>query len=251
MANIQPYTDQIRTARYGEQVRGSIVNALEAMNDDINDDTQSAGAYAQQAQASAQDAAQTASDLSSTLTQIETDMEAYEAAEQARDTAEQARASAENARQAAEIQRENTESGYVAQARTYAQTAAQHASSDNATLSKSWAEGNTGYRDGEDTNNAKYWASQARQAAFGEAVISFNGRIGSVVPEEGDYSADLITRGTGTVETSLVSLEENMEEKVGKTTATINLNTSAASSTDDGRLYAAIVALGWESEVIV
>ena len=36
MANIQPYIDQILNAVYGEEVRSSIVNALEKINDDNN-----------------------------------------------------------------------------------------------------------------------------------------------------------------------------------------------------------------------
>lgn len=36
MANIQPYIDQILNAVYGEEVRSSIVNALEKVNDDNN-----------------------------------------------------------------------------------------------------------------------------------------------------------------------------------------------------------------------
>ena len=46
MANIKPYTDQISSARYGEEGAGSIVNALTAMNDQISDDTASAATYA-------------------------------------------------------------------------------------------------------------------------------------------------------------------------------------------------------------
>lgn len=38
---------------------------------------------------------------------------------------------------------------------------------DNATLSKSWAVGGTGTREGEDTNNAKYWAGQAQAISSG------------------------------------------------------------------------------------
>ena len=212
MANIQPYTDQIRTARYGEQVRGSIVNALEAMNDDINDDTQSAGAYAQQAETSAQNAAQTASNLSSTLTRIETDMEAYDAAEQSRDTAEQERATAEAARKTAEQEREDVESGYVAQARTYAQQAAQHASSDNAILSQSWAVGGTSTRYGEDTNNAKYYADLAAEVVTEGGVASFNGRTGNVLPESGDYDSDSIVHGSGTVNSALQSIGTNLSD---------------------------------------
>ena len=36
MANIQPYIDQILNAVYGEEVRSSIVNALEKVNYDNN-----------------------------------------------------------------------------------------------------------------------------------------------------------------------------------------------------------------------
>lgn len=36
MANIQPYIDQIQNAVYGEEVRSSIINALEKVNDDNN-----------------------------------------------------------------------------------------------------------------------------------------------------------------------------------------------------------------------
>ena len=36
MANIKPYTDQIQNATYGEEVRSSIINALNVVNDDNN-----------------------------------------------------------------------------------------------------------------------------------------------------------------------------------------------------------------------
>lgn len=38
----------------------------------------------------------------------------------------------------------------------------------NAFEAKSWAVGGTGYRSGEDTNNAKYWSEQARKAVGGD-----------------------------------------------------------------------------------
>lgn len=41
------------------------------------------------------------------------------------------------------------------------------AAAASATLSESWAVGGTGTRDGEDTNNAKYWAEQAQQVSQG------------------------------------------------------------------------------------
>ena len=59
---------------------------------------------------------------------------------------------------------------------------------DSAILSQSWAVGDTGTREGENTDNARYWAQQAHMAAGG-GVVSFNGRTGSVIPKKGDYKA--------------------------------------------------------------
>lgn len=59
---------------------------------------------------------------------------------------------------------------------------------DSAILSQSWAVGDTGTREGENTDNARYWAKQAHMAAGG-GVVSFNGRTGSVIPKKGDYTA--------------------------------------------------------------
>ncbi|MDO5131454.1 MAG: hypothetical protein Q4D81_00545 [Eubacteriales bacterium] len=166
MANITPYTEQISTARYGNQVRSSIVAALEAMNRDINDDTASAQAYAGNAAVSAQAAANTADGLSDVLSSLSALESTVEAAEGLRGTAEASRVSAENARVVAEAARENSETGYVAQARNYAQQAASYATSDYAIAAKSWAVGDTaGSREGENTNNAKYWAQQAQSTA--------------------------------------------------------------------------------------
>lgn len=63
--------------------------------------------------------------------------------------------------------------------------------SNKATEAESWAVGGTGSRSGEDTNNAKYWSEQAQGAVTG--VTSFNGRIGAVVPTNGDYSINQIS----------------------------------------------------------
>ena len=57
---------------------------------------------------------------------------------------------------------------------------------------QSWAVGGTGTREGEDTNNAKYWAEQAHQAADG--VVSFNAEI-----PKGRMRGDI--KGTGKVGT--------------------------------------------------
>lgn len=265
MANITPYTNQIREARLGRDVRSSIVNALEAMNTDINNDTASARTYATNAATSASQADATAQGLVETLAQIETDLSTFESAENIRNSAEAGRVSAETARVAAERVRENAETGYVAQARNYAAQAQQYASSDNAILSQSWAIGGTSTRYGEDANNAKYWCEQAAYIVSEGGVASFNGRAGVVVPESGDYDASQIARGTGTVDSSLTGLETNyntltnttipglqsdINAKVDKTTPLVNLDTQAAASTVDGQLTAALTALGWLNDVV-
>ena len=82
-----------------------------------------------------------------------------------------------------------TSAGESATAAANSATAAK-ASEDAA---QSWAVGGTGTRDGEDTNNAKYWAEQAQQSVGG--VASFNGRAGIVVPKAGDYDKGMVGLG--------------------------------------------------------
>ena len=98
------------------------------------------------------------------------------AAEAQRETNETQRIENENARIAAEQARVDETNGVVAQANQAAQ---------------SWAVGGTGTREGEDTNNAKYWSEQAAAAAGG-GVTSFKGRTGSVIPASGDYTAEMV-----------------------------------------------------------
>lgn len=104
-------------------------------------------------------------------------------AENARKEAEQSRMDAETARRQAEQQRVDSTTGIVARATGQAQAAR-----DSAVLAQSWAVGETGTREGENTDNARYWAQQAHMAAGG-GVVSFNGRTGSVMPQKGDYTA--------------------------------------------------------------
>lgn len=59
------------------------------------------------------------------------------------------------------------------------------------TQAKSWAVGGTGSREGEDTDNAWYYAQLASAVAAG-GVLSFNARGGHVVPQAGDYNNDMI-----------------------------------------------------------
>lgn len=76
-------------------------------------------------------------------------------AEENRSEAEQDRETAEQERREAEENRQNAETGYVKQAQ------------DSAVKAESWAVGGTGTREGEDANNAKYWAERAKNAAMG------------------------------------------------------------------------------------
>lgn len=127
-------------------------------------------------------------------------------AEAAQSKAETAQGKAENAQSAAESAA--TSSASAANAAISAATAAaasetaaakyeSDAKSDAATaaangkLAESWAVGGTGVREGEDANNAKYWAAAAQSAAGG-GVTSFNGRGGAVVPKQGDYTAAMV-----------------------------------------------------------
>lgn len=120
--------------------------------------------------------------------------------EQTRQTQEQARATAEAQRAAAEATRRNTFATELSQAQTArsaAEAAAKAADEDaqyveeTKDLSKSWAVGGTGTREGEDTNNAMYWSERAKNYAGG-GVNSFNGRNGAVVPKTGDYTAEQV-----------------------------------------------------------
>ena len=90
--------------------------------------------------------------------------------------------------------------GYAGQSAEYAQQSLGYAneslscagqSGSHALISQSWAVGGTGARQGEDTNNAMFWSLQA-QAAAGGGVMSFNGRSGTVLPQSGDYTAQMV-----------------------------------------------------------
>ena len=110
---------------------------------------------------------------------------AQSAAESAAASAAGSAASAASSASAAALS-EDAAAEYEAGAKTAAAAAAA-----NGKLSESWAIGGTGVREGEDANNAKYWA-MAAQGAAGGGVTSFNGRGGAVVPKQGDYTAAMV-----------------------------------------------------------
>lgn len=84
-------------------------------------------------------------------------------AETERQAAENSRVEAESQRAAAEQARADENTGIVAQA-----TAQAAAAAGSAQTAESWAVGGTGTREGENTNNAKYWAEQAQAVVGGD-----------------------------------------------------------------------------------
>lgn len=75
----------------------------------------------------------------------------------------------------------NTQAGIATDAAEEAAGSAESAET-NAKLSESWAVGETGTREGEDTNNAKFWALVAQQGAehSGYAIFDVNDQDGQM-----------------------------------------------------------------------
>ena len=130
MADIEQYLREILQAVYGEEVRGSIHDAIEAMNNDIYDNTVEVKGYAESAKQSA------------------TNSEA---------SAQRAATSASSA---------STSASQASSSASSASTSASQASS-SATEAKSWAVGGTSSRADENTDNAKYYSDEAKRAANG------------------------------------------------------------------------------------
>lgn len=153
---------------------------------DSEDAAKAAQAAAEAAQGKAEDAQTAAETAQGKAESAETGAEAAKTAtESARDAAIAAQTAAETAKDSAEAY--NTSAG---QSASTAATEAENAS-ESAIKAESWAIGGTGTRDGEDTNNAKYWSTIAQFAAGG-GVTAFNGRSGAVVPLAGDYDAAMV-----------------------------------------------------------
>jgi len=173
--------------------------------------------YAEQAQSYAETATTAANNANASKTETETLVGT--ASDYANAASTSASAAAGSASEA---------SGYVGAAQTSASNAlasARAAETSAANVegyvnqAKSWAQGNTGVRAGENTNNAKYWANVA-MAAAGGGVATFNGRTGAVVPEDGDYSSDMIPHinsdlSETTAGTALNEAQTNIAEAQG------------------------------------
>ena len=124
---------------------------------------QTAKAYAEAAAASAQTASETVANINLKVDQAQGYANAAQTqAGYASTYADNAQTYAGNAQGYA-----NTASGHATNAGASASAASgsADAAADNALLAQSWAEGNTGAREGENTNNARYWANKAQSAA--------------------------------------------------------------------------------------
>lgn len=160
-------------------------------------DAQTAAETAQGKAEDAQNAAETAQAAAETAQgKAET---AQSKAEAARDASKAAQAAAQTAQGKAETAQSKAEDAQGA-AEASATAAAEYESGAKSAavtataggnMAKSWAVGGTGTREGEDTDNAKYWA-KAAQGAAGGGVTSFNGRGGAVVSKQGDYTAAMV-----------------------------------------------------------
>lgn len=137
MANIVECLKNILSARYGKDVRQSIHDGIKKINDEVVDYGSVAGAKAEEAAASAEAAAES-----------ETNSKASETASKTSETNAKASETASKASETAAAESETNAENY-------------------ADASKSYAVGGTGTREGEDTDNAKYYKEQAQQIVVG------------------------------------------------------------------------------------
>lgn len=169
-----------QSAGYASDSADSASSSASSASDSANSALQSS-TFADNSAASAQASATSASNSAASAT---------ESSGYATASANSANNSANSALQSADKALES--SGYAEDSANSATQSAGHAedSLDYSKLSESWAHGGTGVRQGENTNNAEYWARQAAAAIVG--VATFNGRSGIIVPQLGDYDATLI-----------------------------------------------------------
>lgn len=164
-------------------------------------DIQKAGEYAQAAAESATQSANSAAAAE------ESKQAAAASAAQAAESKDNSVASAQSSSQSASAAQASAEAAAASQqlSATNAQTASASATSaaeseenagESAQNSEAWAVGTRGGQavpasDETHNNNSKYWAQQAAAAAGG-GVITFNGRSGTVVPANGDYTPEMV-----------------------------------------------------------
>lgn len=160
---------------------------------------------AENAQSAAEDAQTAAETAASTATSAKT----------AAETAKTGAVSAQSKAQSAQVKAEGAATDAEESAAAAAQSATQVAA--NSKTAESWAVGGTGTREGEDSNNAKYWCESA-QAIAGGGVTSFNGRGGIVKPQKGDYTAEMVGADASG---AAAAVQSNLDGHEGDTTAHI------------------------------
>ena len=175
----------------------------------------SAKGYASTSGTNATAAAQSATDARSAKAAAETAASTATSAKTAAETAKTGAVSAQSKAQSAQAKAEGAAADAEESAAAAAQSATQVAA--NSKTAESWAVGGTGTREGEDSNNAKYWCESA-QAIAGGGVTSFNGRGGIVKPQKGDYTAEMVGADASG---AAAAVQSNLDGHEGDTTAHI------------------------------
>lgn len=175
----------------------------------------SAKGYASTSVTNATAAAQSATDARSAKAAAETAASTATSAKTAAETAKMGAVSAQSKAQSAQAKAEGAAADAEESAAAAAQSATQVAA--NSKTAESWAVGGTGTREGEDSNNAKYWCESA-QAIAGGGVTSFNGRGGIVKPQKGDYTAEMVGADASG---AAATVQSNLDGHEGDTTAHI------------------------------
>lgn len=183
MANITPQLDKILSAVYGEEVRGSIHDALVAMNGESSN----AMEYASTAKDSAANSATAAATSASNAAKSASDASASaKSASGSATTAQSTVTEVGQIKSGIETLVTNATASInasVTQATNSATAASSSASgagesanraSSSATLSESYAKGGTGTRTGEDSDNAKFYSQQASTSATAAATSESN-----------------------------------------------------------------------------
>lgn len=171
--------------------------------------------YASTSGTNATAAAQSATDARSAKAAAETAASTATSAKTAAETAKAGAVSAQSKAQSAQAKAEGAAADAEESAAAAAQSATQVAA--NSKTAESWAVGGTGTREGEDSNNAKYWCESA-QAIAGGGVTSFNGRGGIVKPQKGDYTAEMVGADASG---AAAAVQSNLDGHEGDTTAHI------------------------------
>lgn len=175
----------------------------------------SAKGYASTSGTNATAAAQSATDARSAKAAAETAASTATSAKTAAETAKTGAVSAQSKAQSAQVKAEGAAADAEESAAAAAQSATQVAA--NSKTAESWAVGGTGTREGEDSNNAKYWCESA-QAIAGGGVTSFNGRGGIVKPQKGDYTAEMVGADASG---AAAAVQSNLDGHEGDTAAHI------------------------------